>query len=169
MPADIFDEYAYWLSLAPTAGTLIQGVAFHWANNTASLHLGNHITVPTLCIYENGANVNLVPYQFTVTSPERSGSTEAQVTFEGPVQGPVFGLFNYLRGYQCNFDVVMVVRYFLYPSRMGRPLSKRPERYLINSMTFTRRSVQMQGSMARLPRFQAGIPYTIDEYPGLFV
>lgn len=170
MPVNsIYDEYAYWLNLAPTSGILFQAVAFHWINATESIHLGNHINTPTLVIYEDGANVTLTPYQFTVTSPERSGSTEAQVTFEGPLQGPILGLFQYLRGYQCNFDIIMVVRYYLYPRHMNRPLSSRPERYLINSMTFTRYAVQMQGSMARLPRFQAGIPYTIDEYPGLFV
>lgn len=165
----IFDEYAIWLANAPTYGILIQACTFYWGGFTQGIHLGNHISNPTLVIFENGANVTLNPYQFKVTAPERSGTTEAQCMVEGPLQGPIYDLFQYLRGDQCNLDVVFQIRHFLAPGFMSRPLANRCEQYIVTTMSFTRYTVQVVGTLARLPRFQAGIPYTVDEYPGLYV
>lgn len=162
----VFDEYAYWLASVPTAGVLITAAEFFWGASNF-FFAGNHISVPTLCIYETGANVTLQPYQFEVTKPERSGTTEANISLSGPCTGPLFNLFQSLRGSSSDFTIRLQIRYFLYPAGMGRPLANRPETYYVTSMTFSRTNVTVDAAMTRLPRLRAGIPYTIDEYPGL--
>ena len=166
--ASIHNEYAYWLAQASTNQILITAVELAWGAGFRS-YMGNHIRTPTLCTFENGAAVTLTPYQFEVSVPERSGSTEATISLEGPIEGPLFDLLEYLRGAQCDFTMELLVRYFLYPQNMGRPLASRPERYTISTVTFTKTKVSLVAAMGRLPRYQAGIPYTVDEYPGLVV
>lgn len=163
-------EYAQWLDSAPTAGLLMQAVEFNWNKDGTprALYLGNHITTATNVIYETGAQVSLTPYQFEVTQPDRSGTTEASVTLTAPLPGPLFNEFQGFRGYQIAFQVIMLVRYYILPSLLYTPLSTKPERYFVTSITYSRLQVSLEASMARLPRFRAGIPYTVDEYPGLY-
>jgi hypothetical protein len=162
----VYDEYQRWLASVPTGGALITAVELNWPPNNF-YYMGNHINTNTFCIYENGSGVTLIPYQFECTHPERSGTTESSITLTGPQSGPIFGLFHYLRGYQTNFTITMSVRYFLWPNNLHRPLASRPERYHVTSITFSRMSISVEASMARLPRYRAGIPYTVEEYPGL--
>ena len=162
-------EYARWLAGAPTRGLLMTAVELNWAGNQF-FYMGNHILVPTNVLFENGASITLAPVQFECSQADRSGTTEAAVTLRAPMGAELFNLFQFLRGYQAaNFGYMyMKVRYYIIPGLTFTPLSNKPERYYVTSITYSRTAIVIEAAMARLPRYRAGIPYTVDEYPGLY-
>lgn len=167
----VHPAYAQWLAMAPTANLMMTAIEFNWTRPgqaAQALYLGNHITSVTNVIYEDGRVAPLTPYQFELSQAERAGTTEARVNLQGPLPGDIFNQFQGLRGNQLAFRVVMFARYYLYPGGLGAPLSNVPEKYFVTSMTFGRLSLTMEAQMSRLPRFRAGLPYTVDEYPGLY-
>jgi hypothetical protein len=167
VPANnIDDDYARWLATAPTEGVLIQLLRFTWPTDNL-FFCANHIDSPTLFILENDNRPVALPYDFDITYPEHSGTTEQVVRLTGANSGGLFNLFESLQGNQINFNIMMQVRHYLSPSMLHKPMSSQPETYFVLNITYTATALSLDAGSQRLPRKQAGIPYTIEEYPGL--
>ena len=164
----VTDAYAEWLATPPTTGLLVETIEIYGKAINSDLCFCNRRSTPLVATDEDGMPRTFLPLAFQFTKPVIRNSTEysSTVRLDG-LDGRLLELFSKVRSPELNDPIYVVLRTYIDPTMLDRPVWLQPLRFRCEKVKVAIDVIELELVGGRLATKRAGLYYTMDRFEGL--